>query len=62
MSSGFGYHLNLQNPMDRPTLKIFNFNGSRISGVQRVQYMKAVFEAFDADIISIQEINIKTAV
>ena len=48
--------------MDRPILKIFNFNGSRISSLQRVRAMKAVFEALDSDIISIQEIDIKSSV
>ena len=48
--------------MDRPILKIFNFNGSRISSIQRIRSVKAVFEAYDADIISIQEIDIKSSV
>ena len=43
-------------------LKIFNFNASRISSLQRVRAIKSVFEAFDADIISIQEIDIKSSV
>ena len=47
--------------MDRPILKIFNFNGSRISSIQRIRSV-AVFEAYDADIISIQEIDIKSSV
>ena len=48
--------------MDNPILKIFNFNASRISSLQRIRSIKSVFEAFDADIISIQEIDIKSAV
>ena len=48
--------------MDRPILKFFNFNGSRMSSLQRIRSMKAVFEALDSDIISIQEIDIKSSV
>ena len=48
--------------MDRPILKFFNFNGSRMSSLQRIRSMKAVFEALDSDIISIQEIDIKNSV
>ena len=48
--------------MDNSILKIFNFNASRISSLQRVRAIKSVFEAFDADIISIQEIDIKSSV
>ena len=47
--------------MDRPILKFFNFNGSRMSSLQRIRSMKAVFEALDSDIISIQEIDIKNS-
>ena len=46
--------------MDNSILKIFNFNASRISSLQRVRAIKSVFEAFDEDIISIQEIDIKS--
>ena len=48
--------------MDNSIIRIFNFNASRISCLQRIRSMKAVFEALDSDIISIQEIDIKSSV
>ena len=44
------------------SLKIFNFNASRISSLQRIRAIKSIFEAFNADVISIQEIDIKSSV
>ena len=44
------------------SLKIFNFNASRISSLRRIRSVQSIFESFEPDIISIQEIDIKGSV
>ena len=43
-------------------LKVFNFNASRISSLRRMRSVQSIFESFDSDIISIQEIDINGAI
>ena len=47
--------------MDNKNLILFNFNAYRATSVDRLFELRNVFEKFDPDIISIQEIHIRNS-
>ena len=40
---------------------LFNFNAYRATSFDRIKFLRSIFERYDADIVSIQEIHVKNS-